>query len=160
MMDNIIIALFLGFVVLLIVLDIAMVVSLVKSGDERRQLMVWKASTFTLIGTVGVMILNVVKMFVAPEEISAPFSQLGASRARRSTPSKITNTTRRWRSPSPLRASWKQPSTFFSHHNDEQSRKNRGCFLFMPHRDQDLGDAVCHGFRDSIIEPCFVSVAV
>ena len=38
MMDNIIIALFLGFVVLLIVLDIAMVVSLVKSGDERRQL--------------------------------------------------------------------------------------------------------------------------
>ena len=36
MMDNIIIALFLGFVVLLIVLDIAMVVSLVKSGDERR----------------------------------------------------------------------------------------------------------------------------
>ena len=59
MMDNIIIALFLGFVVLLIVLDIAMVVSLVKSGDERRQLMVWKASTFTLIGTVGVMILNV-----------------------------------------------------------------------------------------------------
>lgn len=45
MMDNIIIALFLGFVVLLIVLDIAMVVSLVKSGDERRQLMVWKAST-------------------------------------------------------------------------------------------------------------------
>lgn len=79
MMDNIIIALFLGFVVLLIVLDIAMVVSLVKSGDERRQLMVWKASTFTLIGTVGVMILNVVKMFVAPEEISAPFSQLGAT---------------------------------------------------------------------------------
>lgn len=79
MMDNIIIALFLGFVVLLIVLDIAMVVSLVKSGDERRQLMVWKASTFTLIGTVGVMILNVVKMFIAPEEISAPFSQLGAT---------------------------------------------------------------------------------
>ena len=79
MMDNIIIALFLGFVVLLIVLDTAMVVSLVKRGDERRQLMVWKASTFTLIGTVGVMILNVVKMFIAPEEISAPFSQLGAT---------------------------------------------------------------------------------
>ena len=34
MMDNIIIALFLGFVVLLIVLDIAMVVSLVKAATN------------------------------------------------------------------------------------------------------------------------------
>lgn len=76
---NMALAFFALFTIGIIVLDIAMVVSLVKSGDERRQVMVWKASTFTLIGTVGVMILNVVKMFIAPEEISAPFSQLGAT---------------------------------------------------------------------------------
>ena len=43
--------------------------------------------------------------------------------ARRSTPSKTTNTIPRWRSPSLSRASWKPPSTSFSHHNDEQPQK-------------------------------------
>ena len=36
------------FIIVLIVLDIAMVISLVRPGDERRQLIVWKASTYTL----------------------------------------------------------------------------------------------------------------
>lgn len=63
----------------LVVLDIAMVVSLVKSGDERRQLMVWKASTFTLLGAVCVMMINVVKQIFCPADINEPFSQLGAT---------------------------------------------------------------------------------
>lgn len=49
MTDSIIIAAFLFFVVFLIVLDIAMIVSLVVPGDERKQMVVWKASTYTLI---------------------------------------------------------------------------------------------------------------
>ena len=72
MFDSILLILFVCFVVALILLDIAMVISLVRSGDERRQLMIWKASTFTLIGTVCVM-------FIDPSTISKPFSQLGAT---------------------------------------------------------------------------------
>lgn len=49
MTDSIIIAAFLFFVVFLIVLDIAMIVSLIVPGDERKQMVVWKASTYTLI---------------------------------------------------------------------------------------------------------------
>lgn len=79
MLTNILLVLFLLFVAALILLDIAMVVSLVRSGDERRQLMVWKASTFTLIGTVGVMFIDNIKMFIDPSAIAAPFSQLGAT---------------------------------------------------------------------------------
>ena len=32
-------------------LDAAMVVSLVRPGDERRMMIVWKASTYTLLAT-------------------------------------------------------------------------------------------------------------
>ena len=39
MFDSILLILFVCFVVALILLDIAMVISLVRSGDERRQLM-------------------------------------------------------------------------------------------------------------------------
>ncbi len=79
MLTNILLVVFFLFIVALILLDVAMVVSLVRSGDERRQLMVWKASTFTLIGTVGVMIIDIIKMFIDPSAIAAPFSQLGAT---------------------------------------------------------------------------------
>ena len=50
-MDNLILILFAAFLTGLIVLDIAMVVSLARPGDERRQMVVWKASTYTLLGT-------------------------------------------------------------------------------------------------------------
>ena len=76
MFDSILLILFVCFVVALILLDIAMVISLVRSGDERRQLMIWKASTFTLIGTVCVMIIDVVKMFIDPSTISNHFPSL------------------------------------------------------------------------------------
>lgn len=71
--------LFAVFFLVLIVLDIAMVFSLVRGGDERRQLIVWKASTFTLCGAVGVMILDVIQQAMAPENVTSPFTQLGAT---------------------------------------------------------------------------------
>ena len=48
------------FLLALIILDIAMIVSLVRTGDERRQLMVWKASTLTLVAVMGSLILHIV----------------------------------------------------------------------------------------------------
>lgn len=79
MLYNLGLALFAAFIIGLIVLDVAMIVSLVRSGDERRQLMVWKASTFTLLGAVGVMVIDVIQQFIAPEEVTNPFIQLGAT---------------------------------------------------------------------------------
>ncbi|AFM01293.1 MULTISPECIES: hypothetical protein [Desulfitobacterium] len=60
-----------------IVLDIGMVVSLVKPGDERNQIIVWKASTYTLLVAVGAMILDVIENLVTarPATIN-PFIQL------------------------------------------------------------------------------------
>ena len=56
------------FLLLLMALDIAMIVSLLKTGDERRQLIVWKAST----GTLLIVVLSLVIQIAAP----APFSSL------------------------------------------------------------------------------------
>ena len=56
--------LFILYLCAMIVLDIAMVVSLLRPGDERRQLVVWKASTWTLIGLVGALVIEIIKGFV------------------------------------------------------------------------------------------------
>ena len=56
--------LFILYLCAMIVLDIAMLVSLLRPGDERRQLVVWKASTWTLIGLVGMLVIEVSKGFV------------------------------------------------------------------------------------------------
>ena len=70
--------LFLVLLLALIVLDIAMVVSLARSGDERRNLIVWKASSYTLLGTAGSLILNIIENFVRAEYMSVnPFTMLG-----------------------------------------------------------------------------------
>ncbi len=58
------IVLFLLYLCAMIALDIAMLVSLLRPGDERRQLVVWKASTWTLIGLVGMLVIEVAKGFV------------------------------------------------------------------------------------------------
>ena len=51
---------FLGIVLLIFAaLDIAMIVSLIKPGDERKQMIVWKASTYTLLVTVGAVMLDI-----------------------------------------------------------------------------------------------------
>ena len=51
---------FLGIVLVVFsALDIIMLVSLSKPGDERNQIIVWKASSFTLLATVGAMVFYV-----------------------------------------------------------------------------------------------------
>lgn len=57
---------FLGIVLLIfVILDVIVLVSLIKPGDERNQIIVWKASSYTLSVTIGIMILNVIEEFVS-----------------------------------------------------------------------------------------------
>lgn len=69
---------FLGVVLLVfILLDTIMIVSLLKPGDERNQIIVWKASGYTLLVSVGAMILDVIENFVTGAEMSLnPFIHL------------------------------------------------------------------------------------
>lgn len=65
------------FLLALIILDIAMIVSLVRTGDERRQLMVWKASTSTLATVMGILILYILESLVKAEAMAVnPFTIL------------------------------------------------------------------------------------
>ncbi|EOS38408.1 hypothetical protein C808_02609 [Lachnospiraceae bacterium M18-1] len=69
---------FLGAVLLVFVaLDIIMLISLLKPGDERNQIIVWKASSFTLFATVGAKVLDVIEDFVRAQPMTAnPLVQL------------------------------------------------------------------------------------
>ena len=66
-MENLALVLFGIFLLILIILDIAMIVSLLRTGDERRQLIVWKASAFTLLVVVGTLVIDVVESVVRVE---------------------------------------------------------------------------------------------
>lgn len=68
--------LFLLLLLGLMVLDAALVVSLVRPGDERRQLIVWKASASTLGGIAGYLVLRMVLNFVRGYEALNPFTLL------------------------------------------------------------------------------------
>ncbi|WP_297717319.1 hypothetical protein [Intestinimonas sp.] len=57
-------------------LDIALVVSLIRPGDERRQLIVWKASASTLAGVAGYLILRVALNFLRGYQSINPFTLL------------------------------------------------------------------------------------
>lgn len=50
-------------------LDVYMLVSLLKPGDERNQIIVWKAGSLTLFGLVGANILTVIVKFVRAEAL-------------------------------------------------------------------------------------------
>ena len=69
---------FLGVVLAVFtVLDIFMLVTLLKPGDERNQIIVWKASSFSLLGVVGANILTVIEKFVTAQPLTQnPFVQL------------------------------------------------------------------------------------
>ena len=56
---SVFLVLFFLFLLALIVLDIFMLVSLVRPGDERRQMIVWKASAITLLSTAGGLVLDI-----------------------------------------------------------------------------------------------------
>ena len=63
-------------VVLLIfaAMDMVMLVTLLQPGDERGQVVVWKASAWTLLAVVGTLILDVIENFVRGQYMSVnPF---------------------------------------------------------------------------------------
>lgn len=70
--------LFLGGILLLfLVLDGILLLSLLKPGDERNQIIVWKASSFTLFAIVGEKILDIIENFVKAQPMTAnPLIQL------------------------------------------------------------------------------------
>ena len=48
-------------------MDLVMLVTLLRPGDERGQVVVWKASAWTLLAVVGTLILDVIENFVRGE---------------------------------------------------------------------------------------------
>ena len=65
------------FLIALIFIDFMMIVSLLKTGDERRKLMVWKASFFTLLITVLGLVLDVITAVLQAEAMrNNPFIEL------------------------------------------------------------------------------------
>ena len=78
--SELIIALFLLFLAVLLILDIAMLVSLVRPGDERRMMIVWKASTWTLLGTVCNLVISTVECVVRGQQLCVnPFTTLSVA---------------------------------------------------------------------------------
>ena len=69
---------FLGVVLIVFAaLDLFMLFSLLKPGDERNQIIVWKASAFTLLSMVGASVLVVIENFVRAQPMAVnPFVQL------------------------------------------------------------------------------------
>ena len=68
------------FLLALIALDVLMIISLLKTGDERRQLIVWKASTFTLLSVIGGLILDIVESIIRSEAMLInPFVKLSVT---------------------------------------------------------------------------------
>ena len=68
---------FLVILAVFAILDIVMLVTLSLPGDARNQIIVWKASTFTLLATVGGNVLDVIENVVrAQPMIVNPFVEL------------------------------------------------------------------------------------
>ena len=69
---------FLGVVLaVLAALDIIMLVTLLRPGDERNQVVVWKASSFPLLAMTGTTVLEVIENFVRAQPMTVnPFIQL------------------------------------------------------------------------------------
>lgn len=65
------------FLLVLIFLDLAMVVSMLRPGDERKQMIVWKTSASTLLVTVLMLVFNVVEALIKKEpDLVNPFIHL------------------------------------------------------------------------------------
>ena len=68
---------FLVILAVFAILDIVMLVTLSLPGDERNQIIVWKASTFTLLGTAGAKMLDIIENLVRSQPMTAnPFIEL------------------------------------------------------------------------------------
>ena len=72
--------LFVAVLLIFAVLDIAMIISLVRPGDERGQIIVWKASTFTLLGMTGALVIEIIESLATGQEMTMnPFAHLTAT---------------------------------------------------------------------------------
>ena len=72
--------LFVAVLLIFAVLDIAMIISLVRPGDERGQIIVWKASTFTLLGMTGALVIEIIENLATGQEMTMnPFAHLTAT---------------------------------------------------------------------------------
>lgn len=69
-------AIFLIVTLVICALDIAMLISLVKPGDERKMVILWKTSTSTLSVVVGWLFLNVIANFIRGYQPINPFTML------------------------------------------------------------------------------------
>lgn len=79
-MENVALIVFGIFLLALIALDVSMIVSLLKTGDERRQLIVWKASAFTLLVVVGTLVVDIVESIIKVEAMQInPFIKLSVT---------------------------------------------------------------------------------
>ena len=68
---------FLVILVVFAILDIVMLVTLSLPGDERNQIIVWKASTFTLLATGGGNVRDVIENVVRAQPMTVnPFVEL------------------------------------------------------------------------------------
>ena len=64
------VALFLSVLLIFIGLDLYMLFTLLHPGDERGQLVAWKASAYTLLATSGALMLEVIETFVRAQVMS------------------------------------------------------------------------------------------
>lgn len=71
----------LAVLLVFVVLDIIMLVSLLKPGDERNQIIVWKAGSTTLFVTAAVILLGWIVGFITrkPFFVNTIFFQLGST---------------------------------------------------------------------------------
>lgn len=68
------------FLLGLIALDVSMVVSLLKTNDERQKLIVWKTSTFTLLVVVLTLMYDIVASIIRMEAMQVnPFVKLSVT---------------------------------------------------------------------------------
>ncbi len=78
-MEKILLIVFGIFLLALIVLDVSMIISLVRPGDERKQMIVWKASTVTLLGVAGSLVIDVAEALIKGDPMTVnPFIKLSA----------------------------------------------------------------------------------
>ena len=59
-----------GVLAVFAVVDLVMLVSLLRPGDERSQVVVWKASAWTLLGTTGGLVLEVAENLIRSQPMA------------------------------------------------------------------------------------------
>ncbi len=59
-----------GVLAVFAVVDLVMLVTLLRPGDERSQVVVWKASAWTLLGTTGGLVLEVAENLIRSQPMA------------------------------------------------------------------------------------------